>query len=94
MSTEYAKRVTPMGIPNTRLDDLPDLIDVQKRFDDVNKKLNTTINRFRRNSKNKPSLFSQVEALKEFGISTSKEIPEKLLLEAEDECLEGVFAND
>ncbi len=28
MSTEYAKRVTPMGIPNTRLDDLPDLIDV------------------------------------------------------------------
>ena len=27
MSTEYAKRVTPMGIPNTRLDDLPDLID-------------------------------------------------------------------
>ena len=31
MSTEYAKRVTPMGIPNTRLDDLPDLIDVQKK---------------------------------------------------------------
>ena len=31
MSTKYAKRVTPMGIPNTRLDDLPDLIDVQKK---------------------------------------------------------------
>ena len=31
MSTQYAKRVTPMGIPNTRLDDLPDLIDVQKK---------------------------------------------------------------
>ena len=31
MSTEYAKRVTPMGIPNTRLDDLPDLIDVQRK---------------------------------------------------------------
>lgn len=31
MSTEYAKRVTPIGIPNTRLDDLPDLIDVQKK---------------------------------------------------------------
>ena len=30
-----------------------DLIDVQKRFDDVNKKLNTTINIFRRNIKNK-----------------------------------------
>ena len=71
-----------------------DLIDVQKRFDDVNKKLNTTINRFRRGNKNKPSLFSQVEALKDFGISTNKEIPEKLLIEAEDEeSLEGVFAN-
>ena len=26
----YAKRVTPMGIPNTNLADLPDLIEVQK----------------------------------------------------------------
>ena len=25
--TKYAERVTPMGIPHTRLDDLPDLID-------------------------------------------------------------------
>lgn len=76
-----------------------DLLDVQKRFDDVNKKLNTTINRFRRNSKNKPSLFSQVEALKEFGINTNKEIPEKLLSEPEEaveeeDVMEGVFAND
>ena len=31
MSTkQLATRVTPMGIPNTRLDDLPDLIEVQK----------------------------------------------------------------
>ena len=31
MSTKkYAKRVTPMGIPNTNLADLPDLIEVQK----------------------------------------------------------------
>ncbi len=76
-----------------------DLLDVQKRFDDVGKKLNTTINRFRRNSKNKPSLFSQVEALKEFGINTNKEIPEKLLSEPEEaveeeDVLEGVFVND
>lgn len=74
-----------------------DLIDVQKRFDDVNKRLGTTINRFRRNSKNKPSLFSQVEALKEFGISTNKEIPEKLLAEPEEAVdenePEGVLAN-
>ena len=27
-NTKYAERVTPMGIPHTRLDDLPDLIDV------------------------------------------------------------------
>ena len=71
-----------------------DLIDVQKRFDDVGKKLNTTINRFRRGNKNKPSLFSQVEALRDFGISTSKQIPDKLLIEAEEDELEGVFAND
>ena len=73
-----------------------DLIDVQKRFDDVNKRLNTTINRFQRGNKNKPSLFSQVEALKEFGISTGKEIPDTLLIQTEEhpEVLEGVFAND
>ena len=29
--TKYAKRVTPMGTPHTRLDDLPDLIEVQKK---------------------------------------------------------------
>ncbi len=28
---KYASRVTPMGIPHTRLDDLPDLIEVQKK---------------------------------------------------------------
>lgn len=72
-----------------------DLIDVQKRFEDVNKKLNTTINRFKRGNKNKPSLFSQVEALRDFGISTNKEIPEKLLITTElDDELEGVFTND
>ena len=30
-NTKYANRVTPMGIPHTRLDDLPDLIEVQKK---------------------------------------------------------------
>lgn len=80
-----------------------DLLDVQKRMADVNSKLNTTINRFNRNSKNKPSLFSQVNALKEFGINTNKEIPSTLLLEETEEALmiedksdelEGVLAND
>ena len=79
-----------------------DLIDVQKRMADVNSKLNTTINRFNRNSKNKPSLFSQVNALKDFGINTNKEIPqsllsneeETLLIEEKQDELEGVLAND
>ncbi len=70
-----------------------DLTDVQKKFDGVSAQLNKTINRFRRGNKNKPSLFSQVEALKEFGISTNKEIPADLLKEAEEDELEGVFAN-
>ena len=56
-----------------------DLVDVQKRFDEVNKKLHKTINRFKRKNNNKPSLFSQVEALRDYGINSAKEIPEKLL---------------
>ena len=76
-----------------------DLIDVQKRFDGVSTQLNKTINRFKRGNKNKPSLFSQVEALKEFGISSNKEIPANLLeqddinLLEDNEELEGVFTN-
>ena len=56
-----------------------DLVDVQKRFDEVNKKLHKTINRFKRKNNNKPSLFSQMEALRDYGINSAKEIPEKLL---------------
>ena len=85
-----------------------DLIDLQKKMNDVSSKFTTTINRFKRNSKNKPSLFSQVNALKDFGITTSKDIPQNLLEEIESEVesaetllienkleeLDGVFAND
>lgn len=79
-----------------------DLIDVQKKFDDVSSKLTTTINRFKRGNRNKPSLFSQVQALKDFGINSAKEIPQKLLEDVEDEIpmieskeedLDGVFTN-
>lgn len=67
-----------------------DLVDVQKRFDEVNKKLHKTINRFKRKNNNKPSLFSQVEALRDYGINSAKKIPEKLL-----ECeLEEDIQND
>lgn len=80
-----------------------DLIDVEKRMNDVSSKLKTTINRFKRNSKSKPSLFSQVNELKTYGINTVKEIPAGLLEEVEEETLmiedksdelEGVLAND
>lgn len=81
-----------------------DLIDVQKKFDGVSTQLNKTINRFKRGNKNKPSLFSQVEALKDYGISTVKEIPAGLLEEIgevdtfeendELELVEGILAND
>lgn len=80
-----------------------DLLDVQKKMDDVTSKLTKTINRFKRGNKNKPSLFSQVNALKDFGINSTKEIPAALLEEIEenepkllieDKELDGVFAND
>lgn len=76
-----------------------DLMDVQKKMDDVSSKLTTTINRFKRGNRNKPSLFSQVNALKEYGINSIKEIPEKLLEEdetlmIEDKDLDGVLTND
>ena len=82
-----------------------DLIDLQKRMNDISSKFTTTINRFKRNSKTKPSLFSQVNALKEYGISSLKEIPsslfdesdiieETLLIETKPENLDEVFAND
>lgn len=80
-----------------------DLLDLQKEFNDVSSKFTTTLNRFTRNSKSKPSLFSQVKALKEFGIISTKEIPAELLAESEEDDLtsdldsnqaEGVLVND
>ncbi len=75
-----------------------DLLDVQKRMNDVSAKLSTTINRFSRGNRNKPSLFSQVNALKDFGINSAKEIPSALLEEVEEplmiETKEEVAAND
>ena len=31
LKKQYSERVTPMGLPKTRLDDLPDLIEIQKK---------------------------------------------------------------
>ena len=83
-----------------------DLIDLQKKMNEVSSKFTTTINRFKRNSKNKPSLFSQVNALKDFGINSLNSIPttfledvdnvsgEQSLLEDKLSDLNGVLIND
>jgi len=65
-----------------------ELISIQKDLNELSEKFTTTINRFQRANKNKPSLFSQVEELKRFGISTEKSIPKSLLTEnLEEEVL-------
>ena len=66
-----------------------DLVDLQKKFNDISSKFTTTVNRFTRNSKSKPSLFSQVNALKEYGIISTKEIPSEFLNPSEDEEIEN-----
>lgn len=65
-----------------------ELIDLKKRFEGLNTQFTKTVNRFQRGNKNTPSLFSQVEALKQCGLLTSKEIPVELLENVEDEKVE------
>ena len=52
---------------------------IQKDFNDLSQHFKTAINRFQRENKNKPSLFSQINELKNYGINTNKEIPAELL---------------
>ena len=56
-----------------------ELIEIQSQFDKTSGAFKTLINRFRRSNPNNPSLFSQVEALKDYGINTTAEIPKELL---------------
>ena len=68
---------------------------MQKKFGEVSAKFTTTVNRFTRNSKSKPSLFSQVNELKEFGIISTKEIPKELLADEDESVVaDGVCVND
>ena len=98
--SESVNRIVQAGsnLYDTFVQFCEDLVDLQKKFGEVSTKFTTTINRFTRNSKTKPSLFSQVNELKEFGIISTKEIP-KELLEGTDESdtvkdNEGVLVND
>ena len=56
-----------------------ELIKIQQEFDVLSQRFTTAINRFKRPNKNRPSLFSQVNELKEYGIFSNKVIPECLL---------------
>lgn len=59
---------------------------IQDKFNELSKIFSTTIGRFTRNNPKNPSIFSQVEILKEYGISTNKEIPKEFLeVQAEEE---------
>ena len=100
--TESVNKIVSAGtnLYETFVQFCEDLLDVQKRVEDVSLKLTKTINRFSRGNRNKPSLFSQVNALKEFGISSTKEIPPVLLDEVDETLMleskeqEEVLAND
>ena len=56
-----------------------ELILIQKDFNNLSQEFTTTINRFQRPNKNKPSLFSQIEELKKYGINTTNEIPKEFI---------------
>ena len=71
-----------------------DLIELQKRFDGLSQCFTTTINRFKRNNKNAPSLFSQVQALKKMGVNTQKEIPDILINDIADDYGNEVTYDD
>jgi len=77
-----------MNLYETFVQFCDDLVDVKKKFETLNSQLNKTINRFQRGNKNKPSLFSQVEALKDYGITTTNNIPQELLEELSEKEIE------
>lgn len=71
-----------------------ELIQIQKDFDELSQQFTTAINRFRRSNKNKPSIFSQVNELKNLGISSQKEIPANLLEDFDNDFKHEVTIND
>ena len=93
--SESVNRIVQAGsnLYDTFVQFCDDLVDLQRKFNEVSSKFTTTVNRFTRNSKSKPSLFSQVNALKDYGIISTKEIPEQFLT---DEIIETeeVSVND
>ncbi len=62
-----------------------DLKKIQQKINELGSLFTTTIGRFTRNNPKAPSLFSQIEVLKEYGITTTKEIPSEFLEENGEE---------
>ena len=61
------------------------LIEIQKKFNAVSNEFTTTINRFERSSPKHPSIFSQLNILKEeYKINTSSKIPQEFLPDEEN----------
>lgn len=87
---ECVKRIVSAGtnLYETFAKFCEELIDLKKRFEGLDSQFTKTINRFQRGNKNTPSLFSQVEALKDYGISSSKSIPVEFLKDTDKEKIE------
>ena len=71
-----------------------ELISIKKDLDNLSQQFTTTINRFQRNNKNKPSMFSQINELKNYGINSGKAIPSELTENIQNEKEEGILIND
>ena len=57
---------------------------IQQKISELGAMFGTTIGRFTRGNKKNPSIFSQIEVLKDYGITTNKEIPQEFLEENEE----------
>ncbi len=66
-----------------------ELITIQRDFNNLSQEFTTVINRFKRQNKNKPSLFSQVEQLKQYGLNTTHTIPQELMDNTDEVIING-----
>ena len=62
-----------------------DLVSLQKKFDGISSQFKTTVNRLKRGKK---AIIPQIESLKNYGITSSKEIPLELLQAENSETTE------
>ncbi len=80
-SNETVEKIAAAGVAlyETFVAFCEDLRTLQSQFEKIDSQFKTTLGRFTRNNPKNPSMFSQIEKLKEYGITTSKQIPEEFL---------------